>query len=51
MSAPANPPDIPEKSLAEFFAAIKAGDGPSLTTDDHNALVAAGRSNRERPDV
>lgn len=44
MSTPANPPDTPEKSLAEFFAEIESGDGPSLTADDHHALVAAVRS-------
>lgn len=44
MSATANPPDTSEKSLAEFFAEIESGDGPSLTADDHRALVAAVRS-------
>ena len=51
MSSPANPTDTPEKSLAEFFAEIECGDGPSLTADDHRALVAAVRSDRERPDA
>lgn len=41
MSSPANPPDSTEKSLAEFFAEVESGDGPSLTADDHHALVAA----------
>lgn len=51
MSSPANPTDTPEKSLAEFFAEIESGDGPSLTADDHRALTAAVRSDRERPDA
>ena len=51
MSSPANPTDTPEKSLAEFFAEIESGDGPSLTADDHRGLVAAVRSDRERPDA
>jgi len=51
MSSPANPTDSPEKSLAEFFAEIESGDGPALTADDHRALVASVRSNRERSDA
>ena len=50
MSAPANPTETPDKSLAEFFAEIESGDGPCLTADDHHMLVAAVRSHRERPD-
>jgi hypothetical protein len=41
--------DIPEKSLAEFFAEIESGDAPSLTVDDHRDFVASVRSDRERP--
>ncbi len=41
--------DIPEKSLAEFFAEIESGYGPSLTADDHRDFVASGRSDREWP--
>lgn len=49
MSSPTNAADSPEKSIAEFFAEIESGDGPALTADDHRDLVAAVRSDRERP--
>ena len=51
MSSPSGPVDTPEKSLAEFFADIESGDGPSLTADDHRELVAAVRLDRERPNT
>ena len=51
MSSPTGPVDTPEKSLAEFFADIESGDGPSLTADDHRELVAAVRLDRERPNA
>ena len=49
MTSSASPTERPERSLAEFFAEIEDGTGPSLTADDHRALVAAGISDRERP--
>ncbi len=51
MPSPAGPIDTPEESLVEFFAEIESEDGPSLTADDHRELVAAVRSDRERPDA
>lgn len=51
MSSSTSSTDTPEKSLAEFFAEIESGDGPSLTADDHRDLVASVRSDRERPDA
>jgi len=50
MSSPAGSIEVPEKSLAEFFAEIESGDGPSLTADDHRAIVASVRSGRGWPD-
>ena len=49
MTSSASPRERPERSLAEFFADIEDGTGPSLTPDDHRALVAAVRSDRDRP--
>ncbi len=43
MTSSASPKERPERSLAEFFADIEDGTGPSLTPDDHRALVAAVR--------
>jgi hypothetical protein len=50
MTSPASPTESPERSLAEFFADIEDGTGPSLNADDHRALVAAVRADRERSD-
>ena len=48
MSSSTNCTDIPERILAEFFAEIDSGDGPSLTADDHRDLVSFVRSDREQ---
>ena len=42
--------DDPNVTLAEFFEAIERESGPTLSSDDHRALVAAVRSDRERSD-
>jgi hypothetical protein len=47
---PADSADNPEITMAEFFEEIERGSGPRLTADDHRALVAAVRSDRERSD-
>jgi len=51
MTATPTATDSSDMSLAEFFAEIESGAGPSLTADDHRALVADVRSGRERAEV
>ena len=40
----------PDITLAEFFEELEREAGPTLTADDHRALVAAVRADRERSD-
>jgi hypothetical protein len=47
VSSSVEPADDPERSVAEFFAEIEDRGGPALTAEDHEALVAAIRSDRE----
>jgi hypothetical protein len=42
--------DGSNNSLAEFFEEIEKREGAALTADDHRALVAAVRADRERPE-
>ena len=42
----AQPADDPEKTVAQFFDAVSRRNGPSLSSADPDALVAAIRADR-----
>jgi hypothetical protein len=50
MPTPADPAEEPTQSLQEFFVDIEAGDGPSLSAEDHRTLAANVRSYRDPSD-